>query len=171
MLASFYNHFGITFRYFFGIDFLMPFLASFFEFGCHFRRDWGPIGDCFDTIFDPKCAKVVWPDRAGSVFGVESCTRGPGGGKWSPGEWKVEPRWMESCISKSVLAPFCNFSHAFFYDPLFMFLCSCLLVSCILVVLCSFFLFPILCAFLFSCLLAFFLCFFDIYLILVFFLL
>ena len=89
------------------------------------------------TVLTPFSTRSVpkWSDRtdpgafsewkvAPVVQGVESGA--PVSGKWSPGEWKV-------AFLSSVLAPFCNFSHAFFYDPLFMFLCSCLLLSCFLV--------------------------------------
>ena len=53
-LVPFSFKFGIVFGYIFGIDFRMVFLATFFNFWCHFRRPRGPTGDLRGTISAPK---------------------------------------------------------------------------------------------------------------------
>ena len=53
-LVPFSFNFGIVFRYFFGIDFRVTFLATFFDFWCHYRRPRGPTGDLRVAIFAPK---------------------------------------------------------------------------------------------------------------------
>jgi hypothetical protein len=69
ILAPFYDNFGIYFRYFCGLDFLMPFLVSFSDFWCHFRRPRAPNGDRFGAIFDRNGSKYIRCFRTGDAPG------------------------------------------------------------------------------------------------------
>ena len=73
-LATISVPFYRDFQYFFGIDFRVAFLSTFFDFWCHYRRPRGPTGGLRGTISAPKGLQKGTTPNSGEPLGTIQVT-------------------------------------------------------------------------------------------------